>query len=134
VIETQLSETIAKKMARNIWYQIPLQLFYSMKKMSALGYKMNGTDMIGFAIAIYIGMSLTSFFGSISRDLITPVITGIFPGVQQSIEKITVKVGPVTLNIGEAVGATINLLIVYLVVSLTLPFVRSYAPIGGKHM
>ena len=102
--------------------------------MSAFIYKMNGTDIMGFAVAIYIGMSLTSFFTAISRDLITPVITGIFPGVQQSIEKITVKVGPVTLNIGDAVGAAINLLIVYLVVSLTLPFVRSYAPIGGKRM
>lgn len=95
---------------------------------------MNGSEILGFAIAIYIGMSLTSFFSSISRDLITPILTGVFPGVQQSIEKITIKIGPVTLSIGEAVGAFINLLIAYLVVSLTLPLIKTYAPIGGKHM
>lgn len=93
---------------------------------------MNGVEIMGFAVAFYIGAALMQFFGSISRDLITPVITGIFPGVQQSIEKITVQVGPIKLNIGDAIGAFINLLIAFLVVSVSLPYVKQYAPLGGR--
>lgn len=85
-----------------------------------------------FAVAFYIGAALKDFFGSISRDLITPFVAAIFPGVQQSVEKITVQLGPVKLNIGEAIGATINLAVAYLVVYLTLPYIREYAPFGGR--
>lgn len=88
--------------------------------------------MMGFAVAFYVGAALMKFFDSITRDLVTPVITGIFPGVQQSVEKITIQIGPVKLSIGEAVGAFINLLVAFLVVSWTLPLVRSYAPVGGR--
>lgn len=93
---------------------------------------MNGSEVMAFAIAIYLGFAVSGFFSSISRDLITPIIAGIFPGVQASIEKITVQVGPVKLSIGDAIGAFINLLIAYLVVAVSLPFVTSYAPLGGR--
>jgi hypothetical protein len=36
------------------------------------------------------------------------------------------------VNIGDAIGATFNLFIAYLVVSLTLPYIREYAPLGGR--
>lgn len=90
------------------------------------------TSILTIAVAIYIGGALYKFFDSITRDLITPVIAGVFPGATQTIDKIVVQVGPVKLNIGDAIGATLNLLIAYLVVSMTLPFVKSYAPIGGR--
>ena len=94
---------------------------------------MNGdTTVMTFAVAIYIGSALSQFFGSITRDLITPVIAGIFPGVQQSIDKIVITIGTVKLNIGDVIASTINLLIAYFVVSMTLPFIRSYVPLGGK--
>lgn len=84
------------------------------------------------AVAIYIGMALMSFFTSITRDLVTPLIVGVFPGVQQSLDKFVVQVGPVKMNVGDAVSATINLGIAYLVVSMTLPLIRQYAPLGGS--
>lgn len=85
-----------------------------------------------FAVAFYIGAALKDFFGSISRDLVTPFVAAIFPGTQQTVEKITIQLGPVKLNIGEAIGATINLFVAYLVVYLTLPYIREYAPFGGR--
>jgi len=84
------------------------------------------------AVAFYLGSALSQFFTAITRDLVTPVIAGIFPGVQQSVDKIVVSLGPVKLNVGDAIGAVMNLAIAYLVVSMTLPYVRSYAPMGGK--
>lgn len=93
---------------------------------------MNGSEVMAFAVAIYLGFALAGFFSAISRDLITPVIAGIFPGVQASIDKITVQIGPVKLSIGDAIGAFVNLLIAYLVVAVSLPLVTSYAPLGGR--
>jgi large-conductance mechanosensitive channel len=90
------------------------------------------TSVTTIAIAIYIGAALFQFFASITRDLVTPVLAGLFPGATQTLDKITVQVGPIKLNIGDAIGATLNLLIAYLVVSMSLPWIKTYAPIGGR--
>lgn len=91
-----------------------------------------GSTITTFAVAIYIGLALNQFFTSITKDLIAPFIAAIFPTAQQTITSITIQVGPVKLNIGDAIGATLNLFIAYLVVSLTLPYIREYAPLGGR--
>lgn len=84
------------------------------------------------AVAFYLGFALSSFFGAITRDLVTPIITGIFPGVEQSLDKIVVTIGPVKLNIGDAIGASFNLAIAFFVLWVTLPIVRAYSPVGGR--
>lgn len=89
-------------------------------------------DLVTIAVAFYLGSALSQFFTALTRDLITPVIAGVFPGVQQSVDKVVVQLGPVKLNIGDAIGAVMNLTIAYLVVAMTLPYVRSYAPMGGR--
>lgn len=89
-------------------------------------------DLTTIAVGLYLGFALSQFFTAITRDLITPVIAGVFPGVQQSVDKVVVQVGPIKLNIGDAIGAVMNLAIAFLVVSMTLPYVRSYAPMGGR--
>lgn len=93
---------------------------------------MSAVTITNFAVAFYLGAALKDFFGSIARDLIAPFVAAIFPGTQQSIEKITVQLGPVKLNIGDAIGATVNLGIAMLVLYMTLPYIREYAPIGGR--
>jgi large-conductance mechanosensitive channel len=90
------------------------------------------TSVLTIAVGLYVGMSLAQFFTAITRDLVAPFIAAIFPGVQASVDKMVVQVGPVKLNIGDAIGATMNLLIAWLVVSTTLPYLKSYAPIGGR--
>jgi len=84
------------------------------------------------AVAFYLGFALSTFFGAITRDLVTPIIAGIFPGVEQGLDKITVSIGPVKLNIGDAIGATLNLAIAFFVISMTLPYIRAYSPVGGR--
>lgn len=87
---------------------------------------------MALAVAFYLGFALSSFFGAITRDLITPIITGIFPGVEQNLDKIVVTIGPVKLNIGDAIGASFNLAIAFFVLWVTLPIVRAYSPVGGR--
>jgi len=90
------------------------------------------TSVLTIAVGLYVGMSLSQFFTAITRDLVTPVLAGLFPGAQQSMDKVVIQVGNVKLNVGDAIAATMNLLIAWLVVSTTLPYIRTYAPIGGR--
>jgi len=84
-----------------------------------------------FAVAIFLGGALTQFFSAITRDLIAPVIAGAIPGAQQSLDKIVIQVGPVKLDVGDAIGATLQLAIAIFVVYATLPYIRAYSPIAG---
>jgi hypothetical protein len=92
----------------------------------------SNTSILTIAVAFYMGTALSQFFTSITKDLVTPVLAGIFPGVQQSVDKFVVQVGTVKINVGDAISATLNLAIAYLVVSITLPYIRTYAPLGGR--
>lgn len=90
------------------------------------------TSVLTVAVGLYIGITLSQFFTAITRDLITPFLAAIFPGVQASVDKFVVQLGPIKLSIGDAIAATLNLLIAWVVVSMTLPYLKSYAPIGGR--
>lgn len=91
------------------------------------------STILTFAVAIFVGGALKDFFNSINRDLVAPIIAGLIPGAQQSLEKITVQLGPVKFNIGDAISSTITLAIALFVVSFTLPYLREYSPVrGGK--
>ena len=90
------------------------------------------TSIVTIAVALYIGMAMSQFFGAITRDIITPILGGLFPGVGVAAGMLTIQIGSVKLNIGDAIAATMNLLIAYFVVSMTLPYIRTYAPIGGR--
>lgn len=90
------------------------------------------STVLTFAVALYIGFAMKEFFGAIAKDLITPFIAALLPNTQQSLDKITIQLGPVKLNIGDAIAATLNLFVAYLVVSMTLPYIREYVPLGGR--
>jgi len=89
-------------------------------------------DLTTIAVAFYFGMALSQFFTAITRDLVAPIIAGVLPGVQQSVDKVVIQVGSIKLNIGDAIGAVMNLGIALIVMSITLPYIRSYAPMGGR--
>ncbi len=90
------------------------------------------TSVVTIAVALYIGMAMAQFFGAITRDLVTPLLAGLFPGVGAAADKLTIQVGSIKLNVGDALAATMNLMIAYFVVTMTLPYIRTYAPIGGR--
>jgi large-conductance mechanosensitive channel len=87
--------------------------------------------ILSFAVAIYLGTTMTEFFGAVAKDLLAPIVTGFFPGVHDGITKLTVQIGPVKFSVGNALGAAINLTVAILAVTLTLPYVRAYSPIRG---
>ncbi len=87
--------------------------------------------MLTIAVGLFAGMSLSQFFTAITRDLITPILASVFPGVQSSVDKFIVQVGPIKLSIGDAIASTMNLFIAFLVIKMTLPYIKTYAPIGG---
>jgi large-conductance mechanosensitive channel len=84
-----------------------------------------------FAGAIFLGSAVSQFFTAVSKDLVAPIIGGLFPGAQSGLEKWTVQVGPVKLGLGDALSATVNFAIAIIVVYLTLPYIRTYSPIQG---
>jgi hypothetical protein len=44
-----------------------------------------------------------------------------------------VDVGPVKLKVGDAIGATVTLVIALVVTAAVLPYIRAYSPLqGGK--
>ena len=93
---------------------------------------MDSSTTWSMAIKIYLGIALTTFVGAVTRDLIAPIVAGIFPGVEQGVDKITISIGPIKLKIGDAIGAALNLGVALLALSLVLPFIGTYSPIGGR--
>jgi large-conductance mechanosensitive channel len=90
----------------------------------------NGT-ILTFAVAIYVGSALKDFFGAFTKDLVAPFLAALFPTAQQSLDKIVIQVGPVKVNIGDVIGAVLNLAIALFVVSVTLPYIKEYSPVRG---
>jgi large-conductance mechanosensitive channel len=90
------------------------------------------TSVVTVAVGLYVGITLSQFFTAIIRDLVTPFLVALFPGVQSTVDKFIVQLGPIKLSIGDAIASTINLLVAWFVVSMTLPYIKSYAPIGGR--
>jgi large-conductance mechanosensitive channel len=89
------------------------------------------STLMTFAVAIYIGAALASFFAAVTRDLITPIIAGLVPGAEKTLDKMTITIGNVRLSIGDVLAAALNLGIAFLVVQMTLPYIRQYAPLSG---
>ena len=83
------------------------------------------------AVAFVIGGALKDFFSSITTGLVTPVVGAMFPSVQKSVYGLEVQVGSVKLEVGQVISATVTLLVSLLVVSMTLPYLKQYAPIRG---
>lgn len=84
------------------------------------------------AVAVFLGSVLKDFFQAITRDLVTPVLSGLTGSAGAEVSAFTVTVGGVKLKIGDVVASTLSLLIAFMVVSFTLPYLRAYtAPIVG---
>ena len=79
------------------------------------------------ALGFFLGGALKDFFKAISEDLVSPVLA-VFSGAEKAGASVVVNLGGVKLEVGKAVGAFLTLLIAVLVASVTLPYVRAYAP------
>lgn len=87
--------------------------------------------LLTFAVAIFVGSALKDFFQAIITDLVTPFLSVLLPDAQHTVQGLVVQVGPVKLKVGDAIGATATLAIAVLVVAVTLPYLKAYAPLRG---
>jgi hypothetical protein len=87
--------------------------------------------LLTVAVAFVIGGALKDFFSSLTTGLVTPVVASLFPGVQQTVYGAEVQIAGVKLEVGKVISATITLLVSLLVVSVSLPYIKAYAPITG---
>lgn len=84
-------------------------------------------ELITLAVAVYVGIVFVEFFKAIIRDIVTPFIGAVIPG-DKTLGKIVVSVGPVKISIGDAIAASIHLVVSLLIISALLPYIRMYTP------
>ena len=87
--------------------------------------------LLTVAIAFVIGSALKDFFTAVTAGLVTPVVGSLFPSVQQTVGGLEINIAGVKLEVGQVISATATLVISLLVVSVTLPYLKAYAPISG---
>jgi hypothetical protein len=85
-------------------------------------------QVLVFALAIHAGMILSNFFNAITRDLVLPLLSP----VATEEAKLIVQIGTIKFNIGDVIVQTLNLLIAFGVVYVTLPYIKDYVPVAGR--
>lgn len=79
---------------------------------------LTNADLIILTAAVYLGGVLTSFFTSLSQDIILPIIAPV-TAAQKDLSGFTIQIGSVQLKIGEFLVEFINLVIsLFLVVTV----------------
>lgn len=92
---------------------------------------MADNQVVTFAVAIFIGMSLTKFFNALIRDLVLPLLSPLASS-EGEVAKLVVTLGGIKFNIGDLIVQTVNLGIVFAVVSFALPYLKEYVPVAGR--
>jgi large-conductance mechanosensitive channel len=88
-------------------------------------------QVVTFAVAIYVGMSLSKFFNSVLRDLVLPLLSPL-ASAEGDVGKLVIVIGGIKLNVGDLFVQTLNLAIVFAVVSFALPYLKEYVPVAGR--
>ena len=87
-------------------------------------------QVLTFALAIYVGTTLAQFFNALIRDIVLPVLSPL-ASAEAGIGKLVVNVAGIKLNVGDVVVQFLNLVIVFAVVSYSLPYLKTYVPVSG---
>jgi hypothetical protein len=88
-------------------------------------------QVLVFALAIHLGLILSNFFNALTRDLVLPLLSPVATE-EAGISKLVVQAGSIKFNIGDVIVQTMNLLVAFTVVYLTLPYVKEYVPVAGR--
>jgi large-conductance mechanosensitive channel len=88
-------------------------------------------QVVTFAVAIYVGMSLSKFFNSVLRDLVLPLLSPL-ASAEGDVGKLVIVIGGIKLNVGDLFVQTLNLAVVFAVVSFALPYLKEYVPVAGR--
>lgn len=84
-----------------------------------------------FALAIYVGSLLTKFFDALTRDIVLPLISPMAPS-ENGVSKWIIQFGTIKLNIGDFIVQTVNVLLSFAIVYVTLPYIKEYVPVAGR--
>jgi len=87
-------------------------------------------QVLTFALAIYVGTTLAQFFNALIRDIVLPVLSPL-ASAEAGIGKLVVNVAGIKLNVGDVIVQFLNLVIVFAVVSYSLPYLKTYVPVSG---
>jgi large-conductance mechanosensitive channel len=88
-------------------------------------------QVLTFALAIYVGTTLTNFFNALIRDLVLPALSPL-ASAEAGVGKLVVNVGGIKLNVGDVIVHAVNLVVVFAVVSYALPYLKEYVPVAGR--
>jgi large-conductance mechanosensitive channel len=88
-------------------------------------------QVLTFAVAIYLGTTIGSFFNALIRDLVLPLLSPL-ASTEAGVGKLVVNAWGIKLNIGDVIVHAVNLLVVFAVVSFALPYMKEYVPVAGR--
>jgi large-conductance mechanosensitive channel len=92
---------------------------------------MGDNQVLTFAVAIFVGMTLLNFFNAFMRDIVLPLLSPV-ASAEGGISKLIVQIGGVKLNIGDIIVQFLNVIIAFTVVSFLLPYLKDYVPVAGR--
>jgi large-conductance mechanosensitive channel len=81
------------------------------------------SQVLTIALGIYIGIALKDFFGAVSRDLVLPLLSPL-ASTEAGIGKLVINVGSIKINVGDLIVSAFNLLVVFAMVSVVLPYIK----------
>lgn len=92
-------------------------------------------DIIIITAAFYLGSVVSKFFSAISEGLVAPVLAPAL-SAGKGITEAQISVGGVTLKVGAALAALIDLVISFVVVVFTIGALRTYflSKIGARRV
>lgn len=92
-------------------------------------------DIIIITAAIYLGTVVSKFFSAISEGLVAPVLAPAL-SAGKGVTEAQVTVGGVTLKVGAALAALVDLVISFVVVVFTIGVLRTYflSKIGARRV
>ena len=95
---------------------------------------LTNADLIILTAAVYLGGVLSSFFTSLSQDLILPLLAPVSAAAGKGVKEFTVRIGSIELKIGELLGEFVNLVISLFLVVTVIGVLKSYVlpAVGGR--
>ena len=94
---------------------------------------LTNSDLIILTAAVYLGGVLSSFFTSLSQDIVLPLLAPV-AAAGKGVSEYKIRIGTIELKVGEFLAEFINLVISLFLVVTTVGLLKSYVlpAVGGK--
>ncbi len=94
---------------------------------------LTNADLIILTAAVYLGGVLSSFFTSLSQDIVLPLLAPV-AAAGKGVAEYKVQLGSIELKVGEFLGEFINLVISLFLVVTVIGVLKSYVlpAVGGR--